>query len=186
MFLVIIPFNSILHLYKLPSGALKESQNRNKHIASLEKVEDEEEAKSAKLKRKGNIQLGIEGFYPFTPLQKLKLCESAYSILVLDQIQYFIALKILWIQGFYEMVALPEWLGNLSSLQKLYIVDCNHLLHLPTEEAMRRLTQLKTLEIYDRPSLEDNERSNIDHIALISKTKTNSGSWQEVCNWENN
>ena len=84
------------------------------------------------------------------------------------------------------MVALPEWLGNLSSLQKLYIVDCNRLLHLPTEEAMRRLTQLKTLEIYDRPNLEDNERSKIDHIALISKTKTNSGSWQEVCNWENN
>ena len=63
------------------------------------------------------------------------------------------------LEGFYEMVALPEWLGNLSSLQKLYIVDCNRLLHLPTEGAMRRLTQLKTLEIYDCPNLEGN-----DHI----------------------
>ena len=60
MFLVIIPFNSILHLYKLPSGALKESQNRNKHIASLEKVEDEEEAKSAKLKEKEIFKLGLD------------------------------------------------------------------------------------------------------------------------------
>ena len=57
------------------------------------------------------------------------------------------------------MVALPEWLGNLSSLQKLYIVDCNRLLHLPTEEAMR---QLKTLEIYDCPNLEGN-----DHIPFV-------------------
>ena len=93
--------------------------------------------------------------------------ESAYSTLVLDQIQYFIALKILWMQGFYEMVALPEWLGNLSSLQKLYIMDCNRLVHLPTEEAMRHLTPLKTLEICDCPNLEDNERSKIDHIPFV-------------------
>ena len=86
---------------------------------------------------------------------------------VLDQIQYFTALEILWIEGFYEMVALPEWLGNLSPLQKLYIVDCNRLVHLPTEEAMRHLTQLKTLEIYDCPNLEYNERSKIDHIPFV-------------------
>ena len=70
-------------------------------------------------------------------------------------------------EGLYEMLALPEWLGNLSSLQKLYIMDCNRLLHLPTEEAMRRLTQLKTLEIYDCPNLEDNEQSKIDHIPFV-------------------
>ena len=98
-------------------------------------------------------------------LQKLKLCESAHSLL--GQIQYFITLKILWIQRFFEIEALPECLGCLSSLQKLYIVDCNHLVHLPTEEAMRRLTQLKTLIIYDCPNLEDNERSKIDHIPFV-------------------
>ncbi|XP_050256173.1 putative disease resistance protein RGA4 [Quercus robur] len=98
-------------------------------------------------------------------LQKLKLigCGS----LLLDQIQHFIALKILWIQGFDEMVALPEWLGNLSSLQKLYIVDGWKLRYLPTEEAMRRLTQLKMLEIYHCPNLKDNERSKIDHIPWV-------------------
>ena len=100
-------------------------------------------------------------------LQKLKLCELTYSFLVLDQVQYFIALKILWIEGFYEMVALQEWLGNLPSPQKMYIMDCNCLVHLPTEEAMRGLTQLKMLEIYDCPNLEDNERSKIDHIPFV-------------------
>nr|XP_023876799.1 disease resistance protein RGA2-like [Quercus suber] len=68
---------------------------------------------------------------------------------------------------FFEIEALPECLGCLSSLQKLYIVDCNHLAHLPTEEAMRRLTQLKMLIIYDCPNLEDNERSKIDHIPFV-------------------
>ncbi|KAK9997228.1 hypothetical protein SO802_021914 [Lithocarpus litseifolius] len=63
--------------------------------------------------------------------------------------------------------ALPECLGCLSSLQKLYIVDCNHLVHLPTKEAMRRLTQLKMLIIYDCPNLEDNEWSKIDHIPFV-------------------
>ena len=65
------------------------------------------------------------------------------------------------------MVALPEWLGNLSSPQKLYIMDYNCLVHLPTEEAMRHLTQLKTLEIYYCANLEDNELSKIDHIPFV-------------------
>ncbi|KAK4566206.1 hypothetical protein RGQ29_002437 [Quercus rubra] len=103
--------------------------------------------------------------YSHPSLQKLKLCESAHSLL--GQIQYFISLKILWIQRFFEIEALPECLGCLFSLQKLYILDCNHLVHLPTEEAMRCLTQLKMLIIYDCPNLEDNERSKIDHIPFV-------------------
>ena len=47
------------------------------------------------------------------------------------------------------------------------MVDCNRLVHLPTEEAMQRLTRLKTLEIYDCPNLGDNERSKIDHIPFV-------------------
>ena len=62
---------------------------------------------------------------------------------------------------------MAAWLGYLSSLQKLYIVDGNHLVHLPTEEAMQRLTQLKMLEIYDCSNLEDNERSKIDRIPFV-------------------
>ena len=104
-------------------------------------------------------------------LQKLKLCGSSiqaivHSLLVLDQNQYFIALKILWMEKFHEMVALPEWLGNLSSLQKLYIVDCEKLMYLPTEQAMQRLTKLEKLMIYDCPKL-NNEQSKINHIPLV-------------------
>uniref|UniRef100_A0A7N2L782 Uncharacterized protein n=1 Tax=Quercus lobata TaxID=97700 RepID=A0A7N2L782_QUELO len=111
----------------------------------------------------------IQHYHPF--LQKLKLCGSSiqaivHSLLVLDQIQYFIALKILWMENFHEMVALPEWLGNLSSLQKLYIVDCEKLMYLPTEQAMQRLTKLEKLMIYDFPKL-NNEQSKINHIPLV-------------------
>ncbi|XP_050256212.1 putative disease resistance protein RGA3 [Quercus robur] len=101
-------------------------------------------------------------------LQKLKLkLYSLNSLLVLDQIQYFIALKILWIEGSYQMAALPEWLGNLSSLQWLCIVSCWNLVHLPTEETMRRLTQLKTLIIYECPKFEDNEQIKISHVPWV-------------------
>ena len=91
------------------------------------------------------------------------MLELYESLLFQDQIQYFIALKILWIQEIGEMVALPEWLGNLSSLQELYIVDCKNLVHLPTEETMRRLTELKTVMIYGCLKLSNQ----IDHNPFI-------------------
>nr|POF14754.1 hypothetical protein CFP56_43601 [Quercus suber] len=77
-------------------------------------------------------------------LQSLKFNRGPDTLL--DQIQYFIALKILWIQECNEMVDLPESLDNISSLQQLYLVCCRNLEHLPTKEAMQRLTQLKKLE----------------------------------------
>ena len=64
------------------------------------------------------------------------------------------------------MVDLPEWLSNLSSLQELYIVGCKYLVHLPTNEAMWRLTKLKMLLIYECPEL-NIERSRIDHIPFV-------------------
>nr|POE68525.1 putative disease resistance protein rga3 [Quercus suber] len=109
-------------------------------------------------------------------LQKLKLWSLPHSLL--DQIQYFIALKILWIQEFGEMVALPEGLANLSSLQQLYIGHCWNMVHLPTEEAMRRLTQLKTLIIYECLKFEDNERIKISHVPWV---KINASQDQPYC-----
>ena len=69
-----------------------------------------------------------------------------------DQIQSFTALKVLLIANFDGMEALPEWLGNLSSLQKLYLLWCNNLMYLPRTQAMRCLTKL---HIYDCPKLKE-------------------------------
>ena len=65
------------------------------------------------------------------------------------------------------MKALPEWLGNLSSLQKLSLLWCKNLMYLPTAQAMRRLTYLG---IYGCPILQAicaAERYKIAHIPTI-------------------
>ncbi|KAK9997646.1 hypothetical protein SO802_022332 [Lithocarpus litseifolius] len=72
------------------------------------------------------------------------------------------------------MVPLPEWLVNLSSLQKLYVVDCEKLMYLPTEQAMQRLSKLEKLMIYDCPKL-NNEQSRINHIPLVQINTHNAG-----------
>ncbi|KAL4632534.1 hypothetical protein ACB092_04G058100 [Castanea dentata] len=104
-------------------------------------------------------------------LQTLKLRNISLQFwgpnTLLDQIQYFIALKILWIEEYNEMVDLPEWLGNISSLQQLYLGGCHNLVHLPTKEAMQRLTQLKKLVIWGCPKFEHNERIKISHVPWV-------------------
>ena len=40
------------------------------------------------------------------------------------------------------MEALPEWLGNLSSVRNLYLWKCMKLMYLPTAGAMQHLTKL--------------------------------------------
>ncbi|XP_050256413.1 putative disease resistance protein RGA1 [Quercus robur] len=63
-----------------------------------------------------------------------------------EDIQRFTALTQLWIVTFDQMEALPEWLGNLSSVRELYLLNCMNLMYLPTAEAMQHLTELN---IYD-------------------------------------
>ncbi|XP_017974561.1 PREDICTED: putative disease resistance protein RGA3 [Theobroma cacao] len=69
------------------------------------------------------------------------------------QLQHLAALKSFAIVFFDGMEALPEWLGNLSSLQKLRIGHCNNLMHLPSMEAMECLSKLQRLEIHRSPIL---------------------------------
>ncbi|VVA34756.1 PREDICTED: putative [Prunus dulcis] len=47
------------------------------------------------------------------------------------------------------MEALPEWLGNLASLQILSIWKCKNLMYLPTLEAMKCLTKLQYIYIFE-------------------------------------
>ncbi|ONI03182.1 hypothetical protein PRUPE_6G243900 [Prunus persica] len=60
-----------------------------------------------------------------------------------EQVQHLTSLTCLKIRSFDGMEALPEWLGNLASLDFLFISMCENLKYLPTLEAMQRLTKLK-------------------------------------------
>uniref|UniRef100_A0A2N9GJD8 Rx N-terminal domain-containing protein n=1 Tax=Fagus sylvatica TaxID=28930 RepID=A0A2N9GJD8_FAGSY len=107
-------------------------------------------------------------------LQTLRLDGWANLNSLPDEIQRFTALKRLRIWRFHVMEALPEWLGNLSSLQSLSLFRCKNLTYLPTAQAMRRLIKLEELRIHDCPKLKercgkgsDTEWSKIAHIPEI-------------------
>ncbi|XP_068343536.1 putative disease resistance protein RGA3 [Pyrus communis] len=72
-----------------------------------------------------------------------------------QQIQHSASLTSLSISRFDGLEALPEWLGNLTSLAVLRICECKNLMHLPTVEAMQRLTILHTLRIISCPRLSE-------------------------------
>ncbi|XP_050212049.1 disease resistance protein RGA2-like [Mercurialis annua] len=65
-----------------------------------------------------------------------------------DQIQWLTSLRYLDIWSFDKLEALPEWLGNISSLQDLVIAKCCNLKNLPTAAAVKRLSKLRSLGIY--------------------------------------
>lgn len=73
------------------------------------------------------------------------------------------------------MEALPEWLGNLASLQSLRIWSCTDLKYLPTAKAMKCLAKLETVKIYFCPVLDERckkesgpEWHKISHIPNIA------------------
>ena len=70
--------------------------------------------------------------------------------------------------------ALPELLGNLSSLIQLCLFSCKNLMYLATVQAMRCLTKSKELYISECPKLKERcgkasgvEWSKIAHISEI-------------------
>jgi len=80
---------------------------------------------------------------------------------VSHQLQHLTALERLEIRDFngeeFEE-ALPEWLGNLSSLQSLRILNCKNLKYMPSSTAIQRLSKLKQLRIWGCPHLKENCR----------------------------
>ncbi|CAL8074277.1 unnamed protein product [Prunus armeniaca] len=70
-----------------------------------------------------------------------------------QQIQHATCLKVLYIESFDNVEALPEWLGNLTSLTTLGIHNCKNLVSLPAVEVMQRLTKLQDLFITACPRL---------------------------------
>ncbi|GLT27106.1 hypothetical protein SLA2020_021330 [Shorea laevis] len=109
-----------------------------------------------------------------TSLEQLHLFGWETLTQLPHQIQYLIALRDLAIFNFNGVEALPDWLGNLSSLQHLWIISCKNLKHLPSAEAIQCLSKLTFLSISDCPELEircDRERGpewhKISHIPTI-------------------
>ncbi|KAK8618981.1 hypothetical protein V6N13_132951 [Hibiscus sabdariffa] len=83
------------------------------------------------------------------------------------QLQHLTAVEQLEIRDFDGLKALPEWLGNLSSLRSLCLVGCNHLVHLPSEEALQRLHNLHSFDTSRCRGLRENK-------AELSKLPTHS------------
>ncbi|GLT77789.1 hypothetical protein SLA2020_493470 [Shorea laevis] len=88
------------------------------------------------------------------------------------QIQHLTALRELRLQCFHGIEALPDWLGNLSSLQSLDISYCSSLRYV---KAIQRLSNLKQLDIFRCHELRErcakesgSEWNNISHIPRIS------------------
>ncbi|KAK8511433.1 hypothetical protein V6N13_024070 [Hibiscus sabdariffa] len=73
------------------------------------------------------------------------------------QLQHLTALEQFGIHYFNGLQALPEWLGNLSSLRILCFTYCNNLVHLPSKEALQRLSNLHSFRLFDCPRLTDND-----------------------------
>ncbi|KAK4486752.1 hypothetical protein RD792_006671 [Penstemon davidsonii] len=114
-------------------------------------------------------------------LQKLTLIGSNSDSPLPYQIQHFTSLKELELNGF-GIEALPEWLGNLSSLQELILRLCGKLKHLPSKEVMQlHLTKLQSLEIHwcnllierCNPELTDSEWPKISHIPKLNISNFN-------------
>ena len=101
-------------------------------------------------------------------LEKLVLYGWAKLNSLLAKIQYSDDLEILHINGFGGMEALPDWLGNLPTLESLSVANCKNLESLPA------IISLAKLKITDCPILWErltkvgsNQRHNIAHIPTI-------------------
>ncbi|XP_058184133.1 putative disease resistance protein RGA4 isoform X2 [Rhododendron vialii] len=106
--------------------------------------------------------------FPFISLECLYLLGFGNKHLP-DQLQHLTALKKLQISNFNHLEALPEWLGNLSSLESLKLQTCPKLTSLPSVEAIQRLTNLQRLDVLECPLLKKRcesgeERHKIVHI----------------------
>ncbi|KNA21314.1 hypothetical protein SOVF_044000 [Spinacia oleracea] len=87
-------------------------------------------------------------------LCKLELVND-YSRSLPVQVQHFAALQVLKIREFENLVTLPDWLVKLTSLRELELVSIPNLMHLPTGDGMRRLSNLQTFRVKHCPRLEE-------------------------------
>ncbi|GFP83105.1 putative disease resistance protein rga3 [Phtheirospermum japonicum] len=88
----------------------------------------------------------------FISLRSLTLDGMEHWDSLPDQLQHLTSLEDLTLREF-GIEALPEWFGNLSSLKSLTLWNYKKLRHLPSKQAMQRLSKLKFLSIIECPLL---------------------------------
>jgi Leucine-rich repeat (LRR) protein len=122
----------------------------------------------------GPSHLSLPFSSEFNCLESLKLSGLPELKSLPEQIQHLTALTSLRLHYLASLESLPEGLGNLISLQALEIECCEKLKYFPSVEAMRRLVNLRHLEINDCPLLEkgftkrfSSEWRKISHIPNI-------------------
>ncbi|KAL0286126.1 UNVERIFIED_CONTAM: putative disease resistance protein RGA3 [Sesamum calycinum] len=120
----------------------------------------------------------IEGIQQIQSIKTLKLYGWPQFDSLPDQLQHLTTLSFLQLYNF-SIEILPEWFGNLSSLECLVLTSCKRLWHFPSKEAMQRLTKLQRLFIRGCPFLserckpdktspaDDSEWHKISHIPFI-------------------
>ncbi|XP_022722656.1 putative disease resistance RPP13-like protein 1 [Durio zibethinus] len=169
------------NLKSIPEDVCQLQSLLNLYIRYCENLKSIPEGSLGCLTRLKTLELGpfSEELEEFPGLGSIHHLHSSLENLILvgweklsslpDQLQQLTAPDELWIWNFSGVKALPEWLGNLSSLRSLYICDCENLGHLPYKEAMQRLSILKQLSIVGCPRLKGNfaEQSKISHIPNI-------------------
>ncbi|CDP22127.1 unnamed protein product [Coffea canephora] len=93
------------------------------------------------------------GLRSASTLRELQLRGLPHTDSLPHQLQYLTTLPSLSLANFGGIEVLPDWIGNLVSLETLWLWDCEKLQSLPSEAAMRRLTKLTRVRVYGCPLL---------------------------------
>ncbi|GFP83133.1 putative disease resistance protein rga3 [Phtheirospermum japonicum] len=102
----------------------------------------------------------------FISLRSLELFGKEHWDSLPDQLQHLTSLQYLSLKDF-GIEALPEWFGNLSSLKSLTLWNYKKLRHLPSKQAMQRLSKLTDLWIARCPLLISNEKKRSNELPQI-------------------
>ncbi|XP_027165897.1 putative disease resistance protein RGA4 [Coffea eugenioides] len=93
------------------------------------------------------------GLRSASTLRWLRLEGLPHTESLPHQLQYLTTLTSLSLDSFGGIEVLPDWIGNLVSLETLQLWDWENLRSLPSEAAMRRLTKLTSVEVDECPLL---------------------------------